>query len=76
LLLAKATDDVKAEDFKAFLFEGEKGFHIDAGTWHKPPYTLCGDLEFYNEQGAVHAVVCVDFFNEMGLYVEIPFPSN
>ena len=71
LLLAKEGDDIKPEDFRAFLFKGKKGFHINAKVWHKPPYTLSGDLIFANEQGAVHAVVCADIYAEHGKYLEI-----
>lgn len=71
LLLAKPTHDVKLEDFRAFLFEGYVGFNISHSVYHKPAFAIDGDLLFYNEQGSVHAVVCVDTYKEFGKYLEI-----
>lgn len=73
MLLAKPTDDVKPEDFRAFLFEGDMGFQIFPKVWHKPIYSLCGEMHIANEQSEVHAVVCADIFDEFGKYLEICF---
>jgi len=72
VLLAKAGDDVKPEDFRAFYFDGNFGCHIAPGTWHKPAYPIDDELLVWDKQGAVHAVICVDIFNEFGVYLDVP----
>jgi hypothetical protein len=74
VLMAKPTDNIQPDFFKAFLFEGTDGIHINAGTWHKPAYPLLPSMKFIDEQGKVHGVVCMDSYNEFGQYLEIPLP--
>lgn len=71
-LLARPGDDVTAEDFVAFHFDGTKGIHIDPGVWHQPVFPLGDSAVFSNRQGRVHACVSIDFVQELGVYVEVP----
>jgi len=71
-LLAKPTDEVKPEDFVAFLCPGNVGIHIDANVWHQPVYPLADEAEFDDKQGAVHACVSVDFMSEFGCLLSFP----
>lgn len=71
-LLAKPSDEVKPEDFVAFLCTGEVGIHIDANVWHQPVYPLADRAEFADKQGAVHACVSVDFAKEFGCLLSFP----
>jgi len=72
MLLAKATDDVKIEDFKAFYFSGEVGLQILPSVWHQPAFSCKDNVVFDNRQGKVHACVGVDFFEEFGGYIKVP----
>jgi ureidoglycolate lyase len=71
-LLAKPGDDVKPEDFVAFLFEGGRGVHVDPGVWHQPVFPVGPHAVFDDRQGRVHACVAVDFIGEFGAYVAVP----
>lgn len=73
-LLAKPGDDVRPEDFRAFLIDGEHGVHIDPGVWHQPVFPLAERATFDDKQGRVHACIEVDFINEFNCYVEVPLP--
>jgi ureidoglycolate lyase len=75
-LLAKAGDDVRPEDFVAFLCNGTFGIHIDPGVWHQPVFPLAPVAVFDDKQGRVHACVAVDFVTEFGCYLEVPLPQQ
>lgn len=66
--------DIGPEDFKAFRFDGTKGFSIHPGVWHQPAYPLwrSRSMRFSDEQGAVHACVPVNFVRERGVWARIP----
>jgi hypothetical protein len=70
--LATPGDDVKAEDFVAFHFDGSCGVHIDPGVWHQPVFPVAPKATFDNRQGRVHACVSCDFIAEFGAYVGVP----
>jgi ureidoglycolate hydrolase len=71
-LLARPGDDVHAEDFVAFWFDGTRGVHIDPGVWHQPVFPLAQSAVFDNRQGRVHACVSIDFVGELGAFIEVP----
>jgi ureidoglycolate lyase len=71
-LLARPGDDVTAEDFIAFHFDGSLGVHIDPGVWHQPVFPIGDHAIYMNRQGRVHACVSIDFVQELGLYIEVP----
>ncbi len=71
-LLAKPGDDVKAEDFVAFHFDGTFGVHIDPGVWHQPVFPISSTATFDDRQGRVHACVSCDFVSEFGAYIGVP----
>ena len=70
--LAPPGDDVRPEDFVAFRFDGTRGLYIHADVWHEGVFTLAGEQRFFDQQGAVHARVSVDFPREFGCLVEVP----
>jgi len=63
MLLALPTDDIKAEQFVAFFFDGSCGCQIKPNIWHQPAYPL-EDMVFRGKQGKVHACVAFDSLNE------------
>lgn len=71
-LLAPPGDDVRAEDFKAYWFDGSCGVHIDPNVWHQPIFPVSGGGVFDDKQGRVHACVSVDFVAELGGYLAVP----
>ncbi len=71
-LLARPGDDVRAEDFVAFWFDGTRGVHIDPGVWHQPVFPIAERAVFDNRQGRVHACVSIDFVGELGVFIEVP----
>jgi len=71
-LLARPGDDVRPEDFVAFLCDGSFGIHIDPGVWHQPVFPLAPSAVFDDRQGRVHACVAIDFVSEFGCYLEVP----
>jgi ureidoglycolate lyase len=71
-LLARPGDDVRANDFIAFHFDGKSGVHIDPGVWHQPVFPIGTSMRFQNKQGRVHACVSIDFVGELGAYIEVP----
>ncbi|MFT5280162.1 MAG: ureidoglycolate lyase [Bacteroidia bacterium] len=74
--LALPGDDVKPEYFKAFLVEGGKGLYIHPNVWHEAIVPLKSKAKFYDEQGAVHGRVSVNFPKEFGVFLSIPFPKG
>ena len=69
--LALPGDDIRAEQFVAFFFDGDKGLYIHPDIWHEGVFTLSGKQRFFDKQGAVHARVSVDFPREFGAVLEV-----
>lgn len=68
LFLSKnKSDAIKPDDFVAFVFDGSKGFKIDPGIWHQPPFACTDSIVFQDKQSAVHACVSVHFADEFGV---------
>jgi hypothetical protein len=70
--LALPGDDVRAEDFVCFRFEGTRGLYIHPDVWHEGVFACAGTQRFFDRQGAVHARVSVDFAREFGCLLEAP----
>ncbi|MBI2771418.1 MAG: ureidoglycolate lyase [Burkholderiales bacterium] len=70
--LALPGDDVKPQDFVCFRFSGGQGLYIHPNVWHEGVFALKGRRSFYDEQGAVHARVSVNFAAEFGCLLEMP----
>jgi len=68
--LALPGDDVTPEQFVCFRFDGAKGLYIHPDVWHEGVFARRGTQRFYDEQGAVHARVSVDFAREFGCLLE------
>jgi hypothetical protein len=64
--LALPGDDIRPEQFVCFRFDGSQGLYIHPNIWHEGVFTIEGSQRFYDEQGAVHARVSVDFAREFG----------
>jgi ureidoglycolate lyase len=71
-LLARPGDNVRPEDFVAFVFDGSCGLHINAGVWHQPAIPLGDEMIFDDRQGAVHACIYCDTEAEFGGLLRIP----
>lgn len=71
-LLARPGDEVAAEDFVAFYFDGRRGLHVDPGVWHQPVFPLADAATFDDKQGRVHACVSCSFVAEFGVYLAVP----
>ena len=69
--LAKPGDDIKPEDFVCFWFGGERGLYIHPDVWHEGVFATRGRQRFFDQQGAVHARVSVDFAREFQCLVEM-----
>ena len=63
------------ERFVCFRFDGRQGLYIHPNIWHEGVFGLRGTQRFFDEQGAVHARVSVDFAREFGCLLEAPIPS-
>jgi hypothetical protein len=70
--LALPGDDVKPEDFVCFRFDGSQGLYIHPDIWHEGVFGMKGTQRFFDQQGAVHARVSVDFAREFGCLLEAP----
>ncbi|CAD6555401.1 ureidoglycolate lyase [Paraburkholderia metrosideri] len=70
--LALPGDDIAPEKFVCFRFDGRQGLYIHPDIWHEGVFTLEGTQRFFDEQGAVHARVSVDFAREFGCLLEAP----
>jgi len=70
--LALPGDDVKPADFVCFRFDGSRGLYIHPNVWHEGVFATCGTQRFFDQQGAVHARVSVDFAREFGCLLEAP----
>ena len=70
--LALPGDDVRPEHFVCFRFDGRQGLYIHPNIWHEGVFALSGSQRFFDEQGAVHARVSVEFAREFGCLLEAP----
>lgn len=70
--LALPGDDVKPAQFVCFRFDGGRGLYIHPNIWHEGVFTTAGTQRFFDQQGAVHARVSVDFAREFGCLLEAP----
>ena len=73
--LALPGDDVRPERFVCFRFDGRQGLYIHPNIWHEGVFTLSGMQRFFDQQGAVHARVSVDFAREFGCLLEAPIQA-
>ena len=73
--LALPGDDVTPQRFVCFRFDGQQGLYIHPDVWHEGVFGLRGTQRFFDQQGAVHARVSVDFAREFGCLLEAPIPS-
>jgi hypothetical protein len=73
--LALPGDEVQPADFVCFLFDGSQGLYIHPNIWHEGVFTLSGSQRFFDQQGAVHARVSVDFPREFGCLLEAAIPD-
>ena len=70
--LALPGDDIKPEKFVCFRFDGSQGLYIHPDIWHEGVFAVSGSQRFFDQQGAVHARVSVDFAREFGCLLEAP----
>ncbi len=70
--LALPGDDVEPAKFVCFRFDGSRGLYIHPGIWHEGVFATRGTQRFFDQQGAVHARVSVDFAREFGCLLEAP----
>ncbi|WP_092001222.1 ureidoglycolate lyase [Polaromonas sp. OV174] len=68
--LALPGDDVTPERFVCFSFDGTQGLYIHPNIWHEGVFGLAGKQRFFDQQGAVHARVSVDFAREFNCLLE------
>jgi len=71
--LALPGDDVRPEQFVCFRVEATRGLYVHPNVWHEGVFARRGRQRFFDEQGAVHARVSVDFAREFGCLVEAVF---
>ena len=69
--LALPGDDIKAEDFVCFKFDGTAGLCMHPNVWHEGVFAPRGRQRFFDQQGAVHARVSVNFPKEFHCLLEI-----
>ena len=67
--LALPGDDIQAEDFKAFYFDGSKGLYIHPNIWHEGVFPVQKKSSFMGKQGKVHARVSIDLKKEFNKYL-------
>ncbi len=70
--LALPGDDIRPEKFVCFRFDGSQGLYIHPNIWHEGVFATSGTQRFFDQQGAVHARVSVDFPREFGCLLEAP----
>jgi hypothetical protein len=61
---------VTPQRFVCFRFDGSQGLYIHPHIWYEGVLTLRGAQRFFDQQGAVHARVSVDFAREFGCLLE------
>ena len=72
ILLSKADDNIKPEDFIAFKCDGTFGIQILPNIWHQPIIPFVKDSAiFKNKQCSVHACVMVDTIEEFNVILKI-----
>ena len=71
--LALPGDDVQPSHFVCFAIPARKGLYVHPDVWHEGVFARRGRQRFYDEQGAVHARVSVDFAREFGCLLEAVF---
>lgn len=71
--LALPGDDITPEAFVCFRFDGARGLYIHPDVWHEGVFARRGTQRFFDQQGAVHARVSVDFPREFGCLLEAVF---
>ena len=74
--LALPGDDIKPENFVCFRFDGGQGLYIHPNIWHEGVFATSGAQRFFDQQGAVHARVSVDFAREFGCLLEAPIDQR
>lgn len=70
--LALPGDDIEPAKFVCFRFDGHQGLYIHPNIWHEGVFATAGTQRFFDQQGAVHARVSVDFAREFGCLLEAP----
>ena len=70
--LALPGDDVAPAKFVCFRFAGHQGLYIHPNIWHEGVFATRGTQRFFDQQGAVHARVSVDFAREFRCLLEAP----
>jgi hypothetical protein len=68
--LALPGDDITPAKFVCFRFAGDRGLYIHPNIWHEGVFAVRGTQRFFDQQGAVHARVSVDFAREFGCLLE------
>jgi Ureidoglycolate lyase len=68
--LALPGDDITPQRFVCFRFDGSRGLYIHPNIWHEGVFAVRGTQRFFDQQGAVHARVSVDFAREFGCLLE------
>jgi hypothetical protein len=68
--LALPGDDVRPERFVCFRCAGTHGLYVHPNVWHEGVFARRGRQRFFDQQGAVHARVSVDFAREFGCLLE------
>jgi hypothetical protein len=71
--LALPGDDVQPRQFVCFRCAGSAGLYVRPGVWHEGVFARRGRQRFFDQQGAVHARVSVDFAREFGCLLEAVF---
>lgn len=69
--MARPGDDVRPEDFVCFWFQGGQGLCMHPDVWHEGVFAISGERRFFDQQGAVHARVSVNFATEFGCLLEM-----
>ena len=71
--LALPGDDITPEKFINFYFDGTQGLYIHPNIWHEGIFPMARKAHFFDKQGSIHARVSVNFANEFGVFLEVPF---
>jgi hypothetical protein len=72
--MAPPGDDVRAENFVNFWFDGSCGLYMHPNVWHEGVFPCAPRGRFFDKQGRVHARVSVDFAREFGCLLEVALP--
>ena len=75
--LALPGDDIMPDKFVCFRFDGTQGLYIHPNVWHEGVFATSGKQVFFDQQGAVHARISVDFAREFSclLAAQIQAPA-